>query len=276
MGTLKHMSLSPDDPPTLDEFLKDRGKAFQQKAVDLLREHSRDHFFAGTVMIHPFRYDHQDGSCCEDPDCQLPHFWTYSPHIHYLGYGFLESSDIFHEKTGWIYVNIKPGKRRSLFATFIYELGHVGVFMCQKVEEFEGCEIGLKWTVIGNVYRYVGLFSRECGGKEHLDSKMVAAMCHRCGEHLLEHEVDIKDTADPEIKVLEVNDNHIIGEHMVWEVTERWHLNIKHYSWVSRFGKKGQTLKPKRKRLPDTRLELDDTFITDSDEEFLIEDDGRP
>ena len=271
MGALKHIVLSPDDPPTIEEFMSDRGESFRTTATALIRDHSKDGFYAGTTFVHPFRYEHVDGSCCEDPECEEEHFYIYSPHVHYLGHCFLERSDSFHDQTGWIYKNIDPGSRRSLFATVRYELSHVGVFMKEEPVELDQHLTGeMMWHVIGTVYSHIGKYSNSCGGGERLSSQQVESRCPKCQSILFEVVVssqpghDRNGAVDPNVQDLTIEENHVIGPHLVWEITERWHLNVLQYQDHLEDGE------IVRNRIPCKRIYLDETFKTD-DKGLVIE-----
>jgi hypothetical protein len=264
MGTLKHITISPDpDYMPLEKYLEDRGESFRKEVIQLIKENTKDGFYAGTLMIHPFRYEHLDGSACEDPDCPFPksdHQYTYSPHAHFLGHAFFRPADQFFEQTGWIYKNIGPGEHRSLFATLAYELSHVGVFMTEEPEIMDHTETGrMIWSVVGQVYSHIGLYSNGNGGHEVLEKQQVVQHCEECGSHLLDHCVTMKQTADPNVREVIFEENLILGEHMIWEVRERWHLNIPTYLYTFEDGK--ASIHPG----PDRKIYLEETFTTDDD-----------
>lgn len=267
VGGLKHIVFSPDVAPDLDLFISDQGRSFRSEVISLIRKHSKDGFYAGTVFLHPFRYQHLDGSCCEDPECQADHAYAYSPHVHFLGHTFLQKSDLFHSSTAWIYKNIGPGERRSLFLTAAYELSHVGVFMQQKDLYFEGAISGKMWSVVGTVYSHVGLYSNAAGGREVLSSSKVSIDCSKCGRHMLEHAVTLKPTMDPDVCDVVIEENVILGEATEFEIVELWHLNVRQYQIL--YDDDEGTV---RKRLPSKRIELQDTFRTSEDDHVDIED----
>ena len=270
LGKLKHFAFSPDVAPSIEEYLADNGRSFRKTVISLIRDHSRYHVYAGQLVVHPFRYQHLDGSPCNDEKCDLGpagHRWTYSPHAHFLGYGYMERAEIFHKKTGWIYKNIKPGERRSFFATFAYELSHVGFFMREVdkvVDSFTGYSVKA-WRILGRCYHNIGLFSDSRGGSEKGVPVEVEASCPKCGSHLLEHPVNYKPTRDPEVFDIEILENVVLGVHMEYEITETWHLNVPRYQISFIDGK------IRRLRLPSARIYLDDTYRLEKDD-LLLED----
>ena len=67
----------------------------------------------GTVIFHPFRYDKRFKG------------WSYSPHFHIIGFGWIEFVTENYQKNGWIVKNM--GFRDSTFSTFYYQLSHAGI-----------------------------------------------------------------------------------------------------------------------------------------------------
>lgn len=270
LGKLKHVTLSPDNPPDLEDYLADMGESFRRTVIALIREHTRDNVYAGQLVIHPFRFQHEDGSSCEDDNCQLDHFYIYSPHAHFLGYGYFQRSEIFHKETGWIYKNIKPGQRRSFIQTFSYELSHVGIFMRNEDKVLDSLTgySEKRWKIIGQSYSNIGLFSNANGGVGDRSVEIVDAECPKCHSHLLEHAVDEVPTKEDGVFEIKVLENVVMGIHKEYVVTERWHLNIPQYE--AYFDEKG---KQRRRRVPCKRIYLDNTYRTDDDPLMMSEPD---
>jgi hypothetical protein len=72
-------------------------------------------FLGGSVIWHPLR-ETDDGR------------WYYSPHFHFLGFGWIDGSKVDDEykKSGWICKNLHT--RDSVFGTAYYQLTHCGVW----------------------------------------------------------------------------------------------------------------------------------------------------
>ena len=89
----------------------------------------------GVLLFHGFRKNHTDGSSCEDDNCHQEHIWEWSPHFHYIGFGWFEGGDKVFEKTGWILKNIPNKGKRSASHTVSYILSHVTVIGHTYVDE---------------------------------------------------------------------------------------------------------------------------------------------
>lgn len=93
-------------------------------------------FEGGTVVYHPFRRAcHICGAPREPhsricPQCGSNQFgWHYSPHFHFLGFGWIfgEKKELEEvQRSGWVFVNF--GVRESVVGTAFYELTHCAVY----------------------------------------------------------------------------------------------------------------------------------------------------
>lgn len=124
IGKPKHVIFSPPQDwaiemmETLDGF-----KKLRSKCNKITKDAG---FLGGCLIFHSHRQKHADtGSNCDSENCQKEHIWELSPHFHSIGYGFLEKSDTFYEKTEWIYKN--KGVRKTVFGTIKYLLTHCGL-----------------------------------------------------------------------------------------------------------------------------------------------------
>lgn len=70
--------------------------------------------YGGCCIFHPFRQDEYNLS------------WYYSPHFHYIGFGWISNAGDEYRSSGWIVKNI--GVRDSIEATVYYQLTHCGVW----------------------------------------------------------------------------------------------------------------------------------------------------
>jgi len=111
--SIRHIVFSPPQVfakeiiSTLEGFRK-----LRSKAIKLAKKCG---LYAGCVVFHAHRFDKHNKE------------WYISPHFHFLGLGYLQPSDKFYEKTGWIYMNYK--KRKTLLGTIFYELTHCGLWV---------------------------------------------------------------------------------------------------------------------------------------------------
>lgn len=95
-------------------------------------------FYAGVFVLHLYRFKHEDGSSCHDPDCTERHVPVWSPHFHFIGWGFLRKADDFEQSQlnrqqnnlskVWKYHVIHDrGGDRDLASTVYYLLTHSSV-----------------------------------------------------------------------------------------------------------------------------------------------------
>ena len=68
-------------------------------------------FIGGCCIFHPFRLR-------EDR-------WYFSPHFHFLGFGWIMGTKNLFEESRWIVKNV--GVRKSVLGTALYQLSHAGV-----------------------------------------------------------------------------------------------------------------------------------------------------
>lgn len=177
LGNMKHLEFSYY--PWLydvDFVEKDAGKYIMNYYVQLLDSFMKDGFYAGVIIPHNWRKKHlDDGSECDwEPYyeygklvlCPREHEWIWGPHAHYVGYGYMLSSDEFHVLSGgWVYKNINPGGDRSIGATVFYLLTHSALY--QKTSTLK----------LAKGYRYVGLFSDKLAKKDKTLSKEEYCIC---------------------------------------------------------------------------------------------------
>ena len=67
-------------------------------------------------------------------------FLEWSPHFHIIGWGFLEASDKFEKRTGWIYKKKQPRPWKDVAPTISYLLSHAWLWLSPS----------------RNLYRYLG------------------------------------------------------------------------------------------------------------------------
>lgn len=83
----------------------------RKKATSIVK---KAHFEGGSGIFHPFRED------------KLTGLWYFSPHFHYIGFGWIQGTDQIFKSKGWIVKNL--GVRKNVFGTAFYQLTHCGVY----------------------------------------------------------------------------------------------------------------------------------------------------
>jgi len=128
--TIKHIIVSPDNYSkntpeiVIDKIVFQDYKEIKKKAYKLMK---RCGVLGGVMIVHPFR--------CND-------FHRYEKpglHFHILGYGNVRGNKVKEtfEKEKWIIKN--KGKRKSVFVTAKYILGHCGVSEKYSTINWFGC-----------------------------------------------------------------------------------------------------------------------------------------
>jgi hypothetical protein len=67
----------------------------------------------GSCIFHPFRED------------ELTKRWYFSPHFHFLGFGWIRGTKEGYARHGWVVKN--AGIRKTVHGTAMYQLSHAGV-----------------------------------------------------------------------------------------------------------------------------------------------------
>lgn len=233
LGPINHcqLSTSPDSPLFSPEALSTREGLHRayQKARELLKRYCRG--YGGILVLHPWRQIHLDGSTCGRHDCKKPHTWTWSPHFHYLGVGWWTRADKFYEATGWTYSKFGYGVKkrkdvnegqRSLYNTLHYELSHCGILVEGRHIYDADAQIPVQGTIelaqVGQVVRYVGLFSNSKGGYRVEKKTFEVQPCPHCQGNLHTWDVIQDDKGD----WLLYSDR---GPLMEWVEVKRWYIN---------------------------------------------------
>lgn len=183
LGKPKHGVFAP--PPwkwPRERVEADRGQTLYDQAVKYLKSWMRDGFYGGVLVVHGERRKHTDGSECEREDCHRKHIWMWSPHVHWVGYGFfhdhLPDADgierTFFDTTGWIYHRIeeKKGHERDIPSTARYILTHSAHFVDDVGEEE------------GDGYRLVGAMAMCKGRREVIQTDFATKKCPKCQQDL--------------------------------------------------------------------------------------------
>jgi len=235
LGPISHcqLSTSPDSPLFSPESLSSKeglNKAYSE-ARKLLKRYCRG--YGGILILHPWRQIHLDGSECGRHDCKKSHTWSWSPHFHYLGVGWWIKSDEFYRLTGWTYSKFGYGvkkrrdvneRQRSLYNTLQYQLSHCGVLVEGRHVYDPDAKIPVQGTIelvqVGQVVRYVGLFSNSKGGY-HVEKRSYEVQpCPHCKADLHTFDVVQDDKGD---WILHCDR----GPLMEWVEVKRWYINHK-------------------------------------------------
>ena len=183
-GDPKHISWSLDPRKVTCKSLEegDGIKKLTKQLLSVLRSSAKDGWYGGTLIFHGERKKHLD----DDTDCTFPvhwekgkkitcpceHHWMWSPHYHYVGFGYFEPSPQLLKRTGWLYHIIpeEHGKDRDVEATLGYELTHVGLFVDHELKSQ------------GQAIKWIGALSNSKAGRRIIESKLEASICEKCGE----------------------------------------------------------------------------------------------
>ena len=229
LGKLKHIILSPPQDVWDEDFVKENREKIRGYAVEILKKYAKDGFYGGVLIFHSHRRKHRDGSSCENPDCKKAHIWVFSPHFHYVGYVFLEKSDVIYSETGWVIKNVEKikgrGKKRNLYGTVFYLLTHRAVFVRKERvwDSLQGIYVeGMyKWRSVGQGYSYVGIFANCKGGKCILEKRKEIGVCEKCGGNLCEYLAYEEDGEE------RVEYSQMLGYHLIDVIVYCYYVNVK-------------------------------------------------
>ncbi len=235
IGPLDHCQLStrPDDPLFAVAALSTReglNRAYQ-KARSLLKKYCRG--YGGILVLHPWRQVHLDGSECGRHDCKKAHTWTWSPHFHFIGFGWWVRSNEFYAATGWTYSKFGHGvkrrsdadeSQRSLYNTLQYQLSHCGLLVEGRQLYDSDSHLSVPGTIelaqVGQVIRYVGMLSNSKGGYRVTSAAYEVQPCPHCKADLHTWDVVQDDKGEWHLH----SDR---GPLMEWVEVKRWYINHK-------------------------------------------------
>lgn len=100
-----HLALSPSK-----ENQNKPEKELRKEAMNILNEINIE---GGALVFHPYRHVKNSDD------------WKYSPHFHFVGFGWMRLAETISRKYGW--TTIYLGKRKFLFGTFAYLFSHCGI-----------------------------------------------------------------------------------------------------------------------------------------------------
>ena len=233
LGPISHcqLSTSPDSPLFSPEALntKEGLNRAHQEARKLLKRYCRG--YGGILVLHPWRQIHLDGSRCGRHDCQKKHTWVWSPHFHYLGVGWWIKSDEFYRISGWTYSKFGYGvkkrkgvdeRQRSLYNTLHYEFSHCGILTEGRQIYDRDARLPVQGTIelgqVGQVVRYVGLFSNSKGGYRVESKSYEAQPCPHCKADLHNFDVVQDDKGEWHLHADR-------GPLMEWVEVRVWYIN---------------------------------------------------
>lgn len=105
-GKVIHLVASP---PT-EFWVGHSYEELRKRAYVVVRESG---FLGGSCIFHPFREN------------ELTKTWYFSPHFHFLGFGWIRGTKEGYQRHGWVVKN--AGIRKTLVGTAMYQLSHAGV-----------------------------------------------------------------------------------------------------------------------------------------------------
>lgn len=136
LGHLQHITVSP--PPELYwQLLTPEGVRELNKKADQVVQLAG--LIGGGRIFHPFRQDgiDDDADLSEDytpspTNSMDKHKGRFSPHYHYLGFGFITNTQEIYKKTGWVVKSIRTGQKSiknlpEVEGIIKYLLSHAGV-----------------------------------------------------------------------------------------------------------------------------------------------------
>jgi len=186
---IRHLAFSP--PPERHKHIKmliEQGhyNVYKHQSLEIIKNAGVD---GGLIVSHFWRNSQEKDDILSDNENQDPYNppndkydWYFSPHFHVLGTGFLQNSDEFYNKTGWIYKNL--GERRSFKDTIYYLLTH-----CANHKNH-------------HAVTWFGIFSYIKIVKDFEETKIVTVPCQACGNDLHEYALDYSwnklDTLEPD------------------------------------------------------------------------------
>jgi hypothetical protein len=199
------------------------------KARALLKKYCRG--YGGILVLHPWRQVHLDGSECGRHDCDKPHSWTWSPHFHFIGFGWWVKSNDFYRLTGWTYSKFGRGikarsdrdeSQRSIYHTLHYQLSHCGLLVEGRQLYDSDSRMAVPGTLelaqVGQVIRYVGMLANSKGGYKVESASYEVQECKRCQSDV--HTWDV--VQDDEGGWRLYSDR---GPLMEWVEVKRWYIN---------------------------------------------------
>jgi len=147
-------------------------RGLKSRANAILRKYARG-FYGGAIVFHPWRFRDNQGRevqwkhCSINPRAEEPvveSFATYSPHFHYIGYGWIAPE--LYDHTGWVHADLG---RRPTYAdtqqTIYYLLTHAGVDKKHQAVRWLG-RLGTNQLLRSNPRRMKLPVMCECGNPE--------------------------------------------------------------------------------------------------------------
>lgn len=243
LGGANHFTFSPDPKKwTREKVEADGGKALFKEFKRVLKHafedadveeevrgrkvcKKRNDPWGGAWFFHSERYQHEDGTACFDDHCRRKHVWIWSPHFHYLGYGYAQNYGMFFRRQHWSYKKIQNSGERDIYKTAKYELSHVSLLFKEEVIEHDEGYTEIRVKRIGKAYRYVGKIADRFGGKVLKSREKREAHCPVCekeGRESFLYEYHVHENGDD----LEIDRASPICVHE--EIIEIYEWRLKH------------------------------------------------
>jgi len=127
-------------PEKAEMILKDK-ESFKKARKDMIRLLKKCGVRGGMLVFHPYRTTEEAEVTAKElgytsawdmirelPPEERAQYLKVGPHWHVNVIGFLEKSDEFFEKTGWVYRILRPLKdEKAIEDVVAYEIGHCGL-----------------------------------------------------------------------------------------------------------------------------------------------------
>jgi len=129
----------------------------------------------GCYIGHPWRFVDSNGQSVEWRHCSLnpnaldpiiESFARYSPHLHFIMWGYLQSSDEVFKQTGWVYRMIDPLPTcEDVFSCAYYQLTHCGIHSRHYATRWWGITAYNNFVCTFKEQVLEQQFCSECGGR---------------------------------------------------------------------------------------------------------------
>jgi hypothetical protein len=189
-GKVKHVVVSR--PDLLPESKKNDKRAVQKyinQCQDVLKSSAQDGWSGGIHIFHPFRHKGLNKETQEweeiEFDAPKDHYirtkWVWSPHVHFIAYGFFENGKEVHKRTGFILKRVQDqeGKERNIRETAFYLMTHSGIWLDQDGKQR------------GQAYAYFGEYSTNAGGRMKVGTVDELQPCEKCKSPLVKWQLDL-------------------------------------------------------------------------------------
>ena len=217
VGAYRHHIFSPPQAWAIELARTYAGYKELCKAHDVLLQGLG--LSGGASIFHIWRFQHDDGSECEDAGaCQLHHVPVEGPHFHDVALGKVDAG-VF-AKSGWVHKN--KGPRNSLIDTLKYLLSHCGLYLRP-----DG-----SGQVQNHALRYFGILSYRKVSKVLIRTVKGPQLCPKCRAPVVAFGVE-NDLGYPRIPIGPVSVIYRVFEYRVrYPGEKRPPAELKGPAWV--------------------------------------------